>query len=118
MSPVTSTTPTSSSPSRPPFDRKSHAVGVLAEKILFRLPDAVDDGQSWEVCVEHVITQLECAKGAAYEVFHVLEALMMVTKVRKNIFSRLSFSHPSISGFRSDGAPIAGTGERASESDN
>ncbi len=70
------------------FDRKAHAIGFLAKRILDRLPETLDPSreESWEICVDDVITELHCSKGAVYEVFHVMEAFLLVTKIGRSTY--------------------------------
>ncbi len=72
------------------FDRKEKAIGFLTQRILERLPDKVESNESWEMTVEHVTQAMGCSKGSAYEVFHVLESLLMVIKVSEIATSNIS----------------------------
>ncbi len=82
------TAPAEGDPEQSYFDRKAHAIGLLASRILARLPDTLNPelSESWEVCVDDVIAELRCPKGAAYEVFHVLESLLLATKIGRSTY--------------------------------
>lgn len=66
--------------------RKKRAIGLLAQKIVNELPDIPDKGETWEISVDQVIKTLSATKGSVYEVFHVLEALLLVTKIGTNTY--------------------------------
>ena len=61
--------------------RKSRSIGFLTSKILAELPNKIENGESWEITVDQVVDKCQASKGAVYEVFHVFEALLLVTKV-------------------------------------
>ena len=61
--------------------RKRKSIGFLTSKILAELPDKIDENESWEITIDQVVEKFQATKGAAYEVFHVFEALLLVTKV-------------------------------------
>ena len=63
--------------------RKAKSIGYLTSRILAELPDKIENGESWEITVDQVVDKFQATKGTVYEVFHVFEALLLVTKVWK-----------------------------------
>ena len=63
--------------------RKLRAIGYLAQRIIESLPSEPAEDEIWEITIEQVIKHFDATKGSAYEVFHVFEALLLVSKVRK-----------------------------------
>jgi hypothetical protein len=61
--------------------RKKRAIGYLAQRIIDELPDIPDEGEIWEISIEQVIQKFDASKGSVYEVFHVFEALLLISKV-------------------------------------
>ena len=61
--------------------RKKRAIGYLTKRILDELPFEVKPDESWEMSIDQIKTRLGASKGSVYEVFHVFEALCLVTKV-------------------------------------
>ena len=66
--------------------RKRRAIGYLAKRILERLPDEVKDNERWEMTMDQICQTFDASRGLVYEVFHVFEALVLVTKIGKNAF--------------------------------
>ena len=75
-----------SSSAIPSSSRKNRAIGLLTTRILSELPDYPEDNESWEVCVEQVVKRLNASRGAVYEIFHVFESLLLVTKIGTNTY--------------------------------
>lgn len=67
--------------------RRYRAIGVLADKILERLPYAAEKDENgnalefWEMSVGQVSKSLDARVGSVYEVFHVFESLLLATKI-------------------------------------
>lgn len=61
--------------------RKKRAIGFLAKRIIDELPDEPADNERWELTVEEVVKKFQASRGSVYEIFHVFEALLLVTKV-------------------------------------
>ena len=83
-------------PSRRPTKekpRKDRAIGRLTEKILAEFPYHPAPGESWEVCVEEIIEVLKAKRGSVYEIFHVFEALLLVTKIGTSAYKWNGFGH-------------------------
>jgi hypothetical protein len=67
-------------------DRKERSSALLTQAILDRLPDTVAEGVCWELSVDDITTQLGCHKGSLLQIFHVLESLLLVTKVGRSVY--------------------------------
>ncbi len=63
------------------ISRKSRSIGRVARDMLAILPAHVEADSECVFSVMEVMTQLGCCRGAVYEVIHVLEALLLVTRV-------------------------------------
>ena len=50
-------------------------------RILERLPDDPKDDERWEMTVDQISKAIPARPGQVYEVFHVFEALLLITKV-------------------------------------
>jgi hypothetical protein len=50
-------------------------------RILERLPNYPKDDERWEMSIDQISKALAASKGMIYEVFHVFEALLLMTKV-------------------------------------
>jgi hypothetical protein len=61
--------------------RKKRSIGRVARDMLAVLPASVEADCECVFSVAEVMAQLGCCRGAVYEVIHVLEALLLVTKV-------------------------------------
>ena len=48
--------------------RKDRSIGLITEKILDKLPEEPEPGQSWEMSVDQVTAFLNAGRGAVYEV--------------------------------------------------
>ena len=66
--------------------RKRQSIGYLAQRILERLPDHPKDDERWEMTIDQISKAIQARPGQVYEVFHVFEALLLITKVGKNSF--------------------------------
>lgn len=74
--------------------RKKRAIGLLASRILEKLPDFPKDGERWEMTIQQVMKKFDARRGSVYEVFHVFEALLLVSKV---IFGYIEFLFAQVS---------------------
>ena len=61
--------------------RKKRAIGYLARRILNELPSNVDKSEIWEISVDEIVQKFDGTRAMIYEIFHVLEAVLVVTKV-------------------------------------
>ncbi len=61
--------------------RKGRGIGFLTHQIVKMLPKEVQPGEVWEMTMDQVTLKFSTSKPLVYEVFHVLEALLLVTKV-------------------------------------
>ena len=50
-------------------------------RILERLPDLPKDDERWEMTVDQISKDIQVRQNQVYEVFHVFEALLLITKV-------------------------------------
>ena len=87
--------------------RKKRAIGYLTKRILDELPFEAKPDESWEMSIDQIKTRLGASKGSVYEVFHVFEALCLVTKVLK---SQLIEQSLKLLCFRLAKIPFAGMG--------
>ena len=61
-------------------------IGLLQAKhfffrILERLPNDPKDDERWEMTIDQISKAMQTRAGQVYEVFHVFEALLLITKV-------------------------------------
>jgi len=66
--------------------RKRRAIGYLAQRILDRLPLEPTENERWEITIDQIIKTFDAKKGIVYEVFHVFEGILLVSKIGKNTF--------------------------------
>lgn len=66
--------------------RQRRSIGYLAARMLDHLPNEPNPSERWEITIEQVMSRFDASRGSVYELFHVLEALLLVTKVSKNTF--------------------------------
>ena len=60
---------------------KSRAIGLLAKRILDKLPYEPKEDKCWKLTVEKISKTYDVGKGQVYEVFRVFEALLLATKM-------------------------------------
>ena len=50
-------------------------------RILDRLPLEPKENERWEITIDQIIKTFDAKKGIVYEVFHVFEGILLVSKV-------------------------------------
>ncbi|XP_040576139.1 transcription factor E2F8-like [Lepeophtheirus salmonis] len=73
--------------------RKTRSIGLTCDRICSRFPLIVENGESWEVSVDSVVRTLNASKGSVYEIFHVLEGILVVSKIGTNVYRWNGFQH-------------------------
>lgn len=66
--------------------RQRRSIGYLASRVLTQLPNEPLPNEKWEMTIEQVMAKFGASRGSVYELFHVFEALLLVTKISKNTF--------------------------------
>ncbi|QQP56548.1 E2F transcription factor 8, partial [Caligus rogercresseyi] len=66
--------------------RKTRSIGLTCERICSRFPLFIESKESWEVSVDSVVRTLNASKGSVYEIFHVLEGILVVSKIGTKVY--------------------------------